>query len=433
MKTKTKSRTVPFVGAKKHDVNPNTGIASDTQQIPIDLRQTITYELGPRFHDGKSVWKYCYQKDNWHVSQSDFYFISSVYRKKGYINWLREEMPGVDWSQSSLTPLGYQPSDADWAELRHQFDDQVDLNTGESVLIYTGVLQAIPLIGGLVKANSIINRIGRWATKALRRRPFTEVIRAAISADFISRFVIQPTIDDLHKVADSMNYVLNKLQTLNERNNAATTAFQQETTVYGSSQTVRNKRITLQGCNGCSNGSARIKITDYQYRSVKTWLLAKVMYEESQVSPIKLWLKRTGISTPLESIWDGIPFSFVADWFVRSGDFLTACSQELASDEGLKGTVAKIHDCWITSRAGIRRIGEYSSIVLPEVYSGYTMRACYPPGKFVLDSGDFVRYRADSDKFTRLGVWSDRGLISPQLTSTRTRTLAELLIQAKLR
>lgn len=342
-------------------------------------------------------------------------------------------MPGCLWSDSSLSPFGYKNTDAEWADLRRQFDEQVDLNSGESVLIYTGLLQSFPLIGGLVKANTVINRIGRWASKALRRRPFSEVIKAAISADFISRFVIQPTINDLHMVADSMNYVLRKMQTLNERNNAAMTAFQQSTTTYGDSRTLRNKSIPLYGCTGFSNGSARLKIVDQQYRSTTSHLLAKVMYEEDQVSPIKLWMKRTGISTPLESIWDAIPFSFVADWFVRSGDFLTACSQEWASDEGLKGTVAKIYDCWLTTRAGIRRTGEYSSIVLPSVYSGYTKRACYPPGNFILDSGVFIRTRASSDNFTKLGVWSDRGLISPQLTSTRTRTLAELVIQAKLR
>lgn len=291
-------------------------------------------------------------------------------------------------------------------------------------MAYSAVLQAVPLIGGVFKINSILRKIAKWAKSSLRKRPFTEVIKTAISADFINRFVVQTTIQDMQMVANSMNYVQNCIATAYRRN-VEPTAFKPSASsvVSGStgsgSQTIGNERIY------------------YRYQEKATWtrklfILADVRYNVDPATPLRLWLNRVGLTRPLESAWDLVPFSFVVDYFFRAGDFLTHISEEMSSIEGLKGEVLGLRGIWYTDSVKRGIEFTYSGINKPGVGNEYYYDLYdVQPGQSSRTTGEFHRHPFTGE-LSQIGFWDRGGLWQPQLSSTRSRTIAQLFIQAKL-
>lgn len=51
---------------------------------------------------------------------------------------------------------------------------------------------------------------------------------------------------------------------------------------------------------------------------------ARVRYDATQRSSTYLRLSEVGVTNPLEVAWELLPFSFVADWFLGIGDFISA-------------------------------------------------------------------------------------------------------------
>jgi hypothetical protein len=385
------------------------------------VSSTITYGEGPAFHGSTPVWKPCDQTWTSKTSGMLCSIYSETSRRTGNPDtqsvYNRLYVPDIGFSATT-------PPAPDWSDVTDKFWDAVDLNTGEAVMAYSAVLQAVPLIGGVFKINSVLNKIGKWATKSLRRKPFTEVVKTAISADFINRFVVQTTLDDMHTVANSMNYVMNKVQTAYRRN-VEPTAFKPSVSTRSSSQS---------GTNHVTIGNQRIdfKWTSFGISTRKLFILADVQYDVDPATPLRLWLNRVGLTRPLESAWDLVPFSFVADYFLRTGDFLTNVSQEMSSIEGLKGRVMGIRSMWFTEKR--ERGITFSDPVVsrPGLSPQYKYDAwIVTPGTSSRTIGEFHRHPFVGD-LSQIGFWDRGGLWSPSLSSTRVRTLAQLFIQAKL-
>jgi hypothetical protein len=298
--------------------------------------------------------------------------------------------------------------------------DQVDLNTGDSVLLYSGILQSIPLLGGALKGASILNRAARRLKKDLRRRPFTTVVKSLIQADFINRFVVKPTIDDMQKFADSFDYVLRVIQTAHERNAELSTAFEAE-----SSRLLRRDSYDKDYWYGFCR-LLGTTITENKV-SAKLKVIAKVTYDTDVINPLKIWAKRVGLSKPLDSAWDLVPFSFVIDYFARAGDFLSYVGDKLADDDGLKGRVAAVYDAWLMES----RVTEtkFSYTARPTV-ADYWLDFYCDNAPIITSAGVFTRKRVPI--MSASSFW-DNGVVSVNLSSTRKRTLAELFVQSKLK
>jgi hypothetical protein len=297
--------------------------------------------------------------------------------------------------------------------------DQVDLNTGDSVLIYSGILQSIPLLGGALKGVSILNRAARRLKKDLRRKPFTTVVKSLIQADFINRFVVKPTIDDMQKFADSFDYVLRVIKTAHERNAELQTAFETEVTNVVS----RSSYDQDYGYAFCRLRGTTI----YESKaSAKLKVIAKVTYDTDVINPLKIWAKRVGLSKPLDSAWDMVPFSFVLDYFVRAGDFLSYVGDKLADDDGLKGRIAGVFDAWLMQT----RTTEYKFSYTASPYSSYWCDFTCDNEPIISSAGEFTRTRVPI--MSASSFW-DNGVVSVNLSSTRKRTLAELFVQSKLK
>jgi hypothetical protein len=223
----------------------------------------------------------------------------------------------------------------------------------------------------------------------------------------------------MRKFADSFDYVIRTIQTARDRNAELATAFSSSlTNVTYRSSTSRNYKF----------GFSRVRGEEVEEASAtrQLFVLAKVTYDQNAISPFKLWARRTGLSKPLDSAWDLVPFSFVLDYFVRAGEFISMAGDQLANQDALVGRVSTVFDVWGTTKCE-RRL-EFKPICTPQV--SFVTHHTSDNAPIITSAGEFHRGRTEI--MNKPGFW-DNGVVDINLSTTRYRTLAELFIQAKLR
>lgn len=301
-----------------------------------------------------------------------------------------------------------------------QLLEEIDLNCHDRVMGYSYVADLIPLLAPFTRASSILNRIGRWASKRLRdfrRRPFTEVMSMVISADFINRFVVQTTIQDTKHILDVYDRCLRTWQMANQRN-AGYTVLTAETLIgtKGDKQ-YRNYRQQV----------ATYEHTLWSYYAqyvqqtqLKLKARLSLRYDTASADP-SLWVAHAlGIDTPLESIWDKIPFSFVVDYFFRVGDLIERLG-DMSGQSGLIGRICAVEGIW---ELWDHRCGYNVTEFRPMLNRPY---ACiYDVGNDSGFTGWHMFERSAGSLSTAAGFWDQGGLWKPHLSSVRKRTLLEL-------
>lgn len=384
--------------------------------------QIITYGDGPKYSaDGKLNWKPCTHQKGTQVS-------GRIATTTGYHrSWQIWSTFGCDIGSPSF--INVPASASEQTAQREAWDKywtSLDLNCRNRVLAYSAVAELIPMLGAALKVTRTLNRIGRWARR-LRRKPFSEVIKAAISADFINRFVVQPTIADMNMLRDAHCYVLRVLETAHTRN-----AMPYQFTGTGFSGLKDVLPTQAESYKSNNYFQTRVNCEGMRFGGVESTLhiLSKVYYDVHTVKPIELWLARTGLSTPLDAAWDLIPFSFVADYFFRIGDFIEKVSTDTTSQEGLKGQVGNIYGAWFCQKTGSWNTYKPTSKITFAGSGSYSsVSTSYGVQHFTKDL-TFRRFPAPLLGESRF--WDNPLLNANGLSSTQRRTLAELAIQLVL-
>lgn len=378
---------------------------------------TIKYSEGPKTRDGHCIWKSCEHRFG-DQFKSGALALQRNYRGdvgRFYANPpLRASYP--DLSGLSMPSVSSVYSDI-W--------NQLDLNCHNSVLLYSGILQAIPLLGGCFRFVSIMNKLGKKITKGMRKQPFTTVLKSAISLDFIDRFVVSPTIDDARMFINAHNYVLNVMNTAYERSGQLPVRY------HMSQKDVRSKTSeTYSFVDTWGAGFRRVYFNGREtleagYRT-DVYVLASAAYNTAAIDPLKLWATRCGVLNPLDSAWDLLPFSFVVDYFSRAGEFISGAGARFTDQDALRGRLQKVYGSWYTQSTFQRDLFIAGSAT---TYSSESPIISFTPGTASAERGLFVR--APFNQLTESE--SPDGFFRFDLSSTRMRTLGELLIQAKLR
>jgi hypothetical protein len=262
-----------------------------------------------------------------------------------------------------------------------------------------------------------MNRAARKFSKSFKNKPFTTVVKAAISGDFINRFVIKPTIDDARKFINAHNYVVNVVNSAYERD-AAPFALQarhrtihDQTSYSGRTSTVRGMYLSYDA-------------TEQSVTEGKAFLLLSADYDTKAIDPIKLWATRLGILNPLDSIWDLVPFSFVVDYFAKAGDFIQSLGEKVTSQDGLRGKISNIYGLWGSLKNSVSVRAQGTSLSTRERIESISY------GEQTLESYDYTRFQI-SEPYSFMQEFEESGFLTiPSLT--QARTLAQLIIQAKL-
>lgn len=387
---------------------------------------TISYEDGRRSPSGHWPWKACIHTVNdkrQPIIGATFQSFSGGGKSRFIdswnikLNWASQTRPTGAWDESVLGNLL----------------DQIDLNCNDSVMLYANVVQALPFLGGVMRLNHILRDVAKHISKGMRRKPFTTVIKSLISADFIDRFVISPTLDDARKFQDACDYVLRTITTARERSSGIFA-------LESASKTVHSETEKTENIQTYYGPTWELSYVTRKYTESKAFMLCRAKYDVGGIDPIKLWATRTGFTRPLESVWDLVPFSFVADYFARGQDFITALSNEISDQAGLCGTITDILDIWGTVNntaesvmKSSRRIGSLYPDTRPAWHLDSVIDLHYPWAG--IKSQEFRRFRVSNPwhKLARLESQpEDWCRITLNPSTVQKRTIAELVIQAKL-
>lgn len=395
--------------------------------------RTITYADGPKYIDYRCNWKECHQvvRNGWSGDQgvtSCFSKIPIWNNPDGVLDCqLRVPRNSLRYGTSDFT---LPARDSAIAEAWSKVWDNLDLNTSDACLMYSGILQAVPLVGGAFRFVSIMNRAARKLAKSFKKKPFTTVVKTLISLDFIDRFVVSPTIDDARKFLDAHNYVVNVINTAYARNSPLPTAIRQSASKAITSPVSYTDSVRLGPSTGFMSPATpycTVKTKRHATVTSDVFLLAMLSYNTDAISPVKLWMNRVGITRPLDSVWDLVPFSFVIDYFTRAGDFISGLSDQMSRQAGLEGKILRI-------------VGSYQQT---KCFNGAEYTIDYPDIRGA--QGTPVMSRKTNGKLTYGSYYYDRtpsnpwayplveesGLFKLNLSTTRLRTLLELIIQAK--
>lgn len=349
------------------------------------------------------------------------------------------------------------------------------------------------LLAGGKRMQEIARWLSQWRSR-FGRRPFLTSLRAIAESDLIYRFVIQTTISDIRDFMNSFDDVWKLFaegQAANGRDwtrlahrpspmswsdpgSELTTSWYLPTRptlpssgIDGTSNFVEYANIYDQAGSKYWQGSGPYKHGNNQFawygyndfqsavhaafsaslgenntvrykvspgfsfqRSYLRWV--KVRYRNlGSLSPMKVWANRVGITRPLDSLWDLIPFSFVCDYFFRVGDWIEGISQHIADFKELRGDIIDAKDQWICDKWSVGRTTEvrnYDAKQLKlalQAIAGSDQRSLVrvPPQSHTMASASrFSRYQSGMKELcSQFSILSDKNL-----SSVRKRTLAEL-------
>lgn len=185
-------------------------------------------------------------------------------------------------------------------------------------------------------------------------------------------------------------------------------------------------RRKLQETNACFKLSSGLHLTERHQR----W--AKVRYGTlGSISPLKTWLNRVGITKPLSSLWDGLPFTFVLDYFLRVGDFIEGVENFFTDTPYLKGQVIDVGPVWRWRRYSIG----------PNVRASLGLPMAEIAAAIGVDQQDLSITQPDNSALSKAYYFSRSPVNSPEeifqlrdivqdddLNPTRKRTLVELAL-----
>lgn len=397
--------------------------STDDRYKTMHTKDVIIYDDGPKYVDGHCTIKNCEHLRSFSAT------VKPVFHTHGTYKWWQPAGTSKIWSWDCFIPNHYftppkvvPPAPPELlASLREGIQKKIDLNCHDRVMAYSYVLDLIPMIGALTRASSTLNKVGKWVGKtrrSLKRKPFTTVLREAAKADLLNRFVVQTTIQDTKAILDAYDRCVRTIATASHRNEVPTVLTASATAgEYGSTS-----RTTFVEGNGDPRWSFTCDVCQAITHRATAHVVADVRYNTRDADPVKWYMHALGIDTPLESIWDKIPFSFVVDYFFRIGDFINYIGDH-KGQKALMGNVVRVYESYITQTSCA---GEHYSNL-----HGWNVRTSdmeNNEAKFNEGTIGVIQFSRTNNVgvLTKLGFWDKGGLWNPHLSSVRKRTLLEL-------
>lgn len=195
--------------------------------------------------------------------------------------------------------------------------------------VQSGPFNAPVFLGELRDYKSVANRIAGWLKpkngksvlkdyqrfqRNFRNANALDGIRALAAADLTYQFAIKPLISDLQGLMTMGQHINAQLDRLNSS---------KPVIVRGSAHDeTSEEEITFDAGN-----QAKYNLTTTNCRAKRTctaW--AQIQYDFANTprpSEKLLLLDALGVDQPITAIWELVPFSFLVDYFIEVGDFLS--------------------------------------------------------------------------------------------------------------
>lgn len=273
--------------------------------------------------------------------------VSGYYRQSFYTNlWA--------WSTSSIPTYGG-PCRCDWKSI---LSDLMRDATGAMPLSANLVVNAIEF----ASLKSLIPQACEIAGKIIKKGLGKKSLKEMANGHLLYSFGVKPLITDIKGILAVRQAVEKRIAELLRRNGST-----HRISVRGAE--VFEERAFPWNING-SNPSWHLDGTGHWYVQTKPVLSADVtsFFVNDASSQIKLWSSALGLSTPLSTIWEIIPFSFVADWLLPIGDNFSRVEDKLGMHETVRSCdVSNV----VWSRKTVARCPSFPVICGSSYYSGW--------------------------------------------------------------
>lgn len=186
---------------------------------------------------------------------------------------------------------------------------------------------------------SLLQGIGSLFTWGVRQKLGKKSVKQIAGSHLAYSFGLAPLISDFRSLFSIRGKVEKRIKQLKDRNGGAvrvskatsiTTASSAYAAIYGWSD---DTHFTENGKWSCtSQGFVSARVNGF--------------FSGNSEAQAKMWASALGLSTPLQTIWELIPFSFVVDWFIPVGNTFQTLERKLGLGTTVQGCF--ISD-WITS------------------------------------------------------------------------------------
>jgi len=214
--------------------------------------------------------------------------------------------------------------------------------------------------------------------RSAKKQSAGEFIRSMISLDLMNKFAVQPLLRDIENLRQYGRHISSQVDRLRSS----------EPVAVHSAHTTRKSR-TYNYNSGANSWyhKGHMVVDSERLTTVSAYVVFD--YAEIKNSNKLLHLDALGFNRPLETVWELIPYSFVVDYFVGIGEFLSQFRGQFLSapyeviDEGysqkstIRAAQTRVFDTgWYTSNWC--NTGGNSSVTGIATRTTYTRRAGLP-------------------------------------------------------
>lgn len=187
---------------------------------------------------------------------------------------------------------------------------------------------------------SLLQGIGSLFTWGVRQKLGKKSVKQITGAHLAYSFGLAPLISDFRSLFAIRSKVASRMKQLTQRNGKAI-RISKSSRLFESSSTYAAKY-------GWSNDTQFTETGEWQC-TTQCYVSAAVtgFFSGNSEAQARLWASALGLSTPLQTMWELIPFSFVVDWFIPIGNTFMRLENKLGLNTTVKGCL--ISD-WISSQ-----------------------------------------------------------------------------------
>jgi hypothetical protein len=159
------------------------------------------------------------------------------------------------------------------------------------------------------QAPSLRTAFKRWGDKA----SLGEFVRMAVSADLMNKFAIQPFLRDLRQLSTLGQHLSTQVDRLRNGKPVAVRSATTDSSSKLSFEHNASNGYYYHECSSSVEGQRKVNVSVY------------VTFDRTEIQNSKhlLALDALGFNRPIETIWELVPYSFVVDYFIGIGDFLS--------------------------------------------------------------------------------------------------------------
>lgn len=332
-----KSRSATRVHVWTQYREPDT--YENTASYPLDITDKIEYDDGPQYLNGHVKWKRCVHQGLQELEGACRITNWWIGRYSSPKRWNMRNLAGGTSANSYKSGFGNLISslpEVDLTDLKEKFRTELSGNLESNVLPITDLYQ-------LFRKGKLIRNLadqGKVFYDLFHPKNIKDLVKKASNAHLVWKFGVVPFTRDALNIMNLASTVDAHLQKLRAKTTSASDSWAVASTQDNS------KWESAEGSISLYNGQIFYKDLYERYVGARMFFRARLTYNTSDAVRTSLLWDATGFRNIASTAWDLIPWSFVIDWFVSVGDFLSELETYYFHNTPLE-KVEELRDVWV--------------------------------------------------------------------------------------